>query len=147
MKVYLKKDVEKLGMSGEIINVEDGFARNYLFARNLAIEVTEANADYFKNKIRVIEKRNQVIETKSSMLAERIKSMKLVLKRKMHDGDKLYGAISAHDIVELFAANGVSVSKSQVVFEKPIKNKGLFEIEIKLTSRLRPRVKVTIVPE
>lgn len=147
MKVYLKKDIQNVGMAGEIIKVEDGYGRNYLLPRNLAIEVTEGNITQLQKKALLIEKRSEIIESKSSMLAERIKAMKLVLKRKLHDGEKLYGAISAIDIVDLFADHGVNISKSQVVFEKQIKTKGTFEVEIKLTSRLRPKVKISVVSE
>ncbi len=147
MKVYLKKDIPSVGMAGEIIKVEDGYGRNYLLPRNLAIEVNETTEAFYKKKALVLEKRNAVIETKSSMLAERIKALKLVLKKKLHDGDKLYGAVTASDIVDLFSQQGVSISKSQIILDKPIKTKGTFEVEIKLTSRLRPRVKLSIVAE
>jgi large subunit ribosomal protein L9 len=147
MKVFLTKDVEKVGMAGEIIKVTDGFARNFLFPRQLAIKVTADNESRFHHKIKQVEDRKEVIATKTSMLAERIAHMTITFARKMHDDGKLYGAINAADIVDALAKEGVSISKSQVIFDKSIKNKGTHEVIIQLTSRLQPLVKVAVVSE
>ena len=147
MKVYLKKDIERIGMAGEVINVEDGFARNYLLPRDLAQEITPGNERFFQKRIKQVEQRKEVISSQQSMLAERLKSLKLVIKRKMHDDGKLYGAINAHEIVDLLAEQGVSIAKSQVIFDKSIKSKGIYDITIKLTSRLQPKLKLSVVAE
>jgi ribosomal protein L9 len=147
MKVYLKKDVEKIGMAGEIIKVKEGFAINYLIPRGLAIAVTDTNVDFFKKRERTIENRKEVLSTQTSMLAEKINSIDLILKKKMHDDGKLYGALSSSDIVDKLAEKGVSVAKNQIVFGKSIKSKGVYEVVIKLSSRLQPKVKVTVVAE
>lgn len=147
MKVFLLKDIEKVGMSGEIIKVNDGYAKNFLFPRKLAVEVTADNESFFKNRIKQIEHRNEVIETKTSMLAEKIKSVKLTLARKVHDNGELYGKINASEIVDLLAQKGIVVSKSQVHFDKSIKTQGKHEVTIKLSSRLQPTLTLTVVPE
>ncbi|MBA3953787.1 50S ribosomal protein L9 [Candidatus Dependentiae bacterium] len=147
MKVFLLKDVERVGIAGEIIKTSEGYARNFLIPQKLALEVTPQNESSFANKVKTIEHRKEVVESKTSMLAEKIKSIELVLKRKMHDGDKLYGSISASDIVDLLAAKGVSVSKNQVEFGKAIKTKGIYEVVIKLSSKLQPTLKLKIMPE
>ena len=147
MKVYFKKDVEKIGMAGEIIKVKEGFATNYLIPRGLAIAVTNTNVDFFKKRERTIENRKEVLSTQTSMLAEKINSIDLILKKKMHDDGKLYGARSSSDIVDKLAEKGVSVAKNQIVFGKSIKSKGVYEVVIKLSSRLQPKVKVTVVAE
>ena len=147
MKVYLKKDVEKIGLAGEIIKVKEGFAINYLIPRGFAMAVTDANANFFKKRERTIENRKEVLSSQTSMLAEKINSMDLVLKKKMHDDGKLYGALSSSDIVEKLAEKGVSVGKNQIIFGKSIKSKGVYEVVIKLSSRLQPKVKVTVVSE
>jgi large subunit ribosomal protein L9 len=147
MKVYLKKDVEKVGLAGEIIKVKEGFAVNYLIPHNLAIIVTDANANFFKKRERTIENRKEVMSTQTSILAEKINAIDLVLKKKMHDDGKLYGAISPVDIIEKLSGKGIAVGKNQVVFGKSIKAKGVYEVTIKLSSRLQPKIKVTVVPE
>lgn len=147
VKIYLKKDVERVGMAGEIIKVKEGFAINYLIPQGLGIAVTDENADFFKKRERTIENRKEVLSTQTSMLAEKINSLDLILKKKMHDDGKLYGALSSSDIVEKLAEKGVVVSKNQIIFGKSIKSKGVYEITIKLSSRLQPKIKVTVVPE
>jgi large subunit ribosomal protein L9 len=79
------------------------------------------------------------------MLAEKIKSLQLKLKSKAHDGGKLYGAISASDIVDLLAENGISVTKSQVEFGKTIKSVGTYNVTIKLSSKLKPEFQLKVV--
>lgn len=147
MKVFLLKDIEKVGLAGEIIKVNEGFGRNFLIAKKLALEVTPENEAGFKNKIKVVAQRKEVVATKTSMLAEKIKSLELVLKRKMHNGDQLYGSVSSQEIVDLLADKGVSVAKNQIILDKNIKSKGAYNVIIKLSSKLQPEVKLKVVPE
>lgn len=147
MKVFLKKDVEKIGMAGEILNVTDGFARNYLLPRRLATEITASNERQFKKQVTQVAHRKDVIASKTSMLAERIKNMTILLPRKIQNNGRLYGAINPHEIVDALAKEGISVTKSQVIFNKSIKHKGDYPVTIKLTSQLTPTMKVSVVPE
>ncbi len=147
MKVFLLKDVEKVGMAGEVIKVSDGFGQNYLLPNKLGLEVTAANEKSFAHHKKVVENRKEVIATKTSLLAEKIKSLKLTLKRKLHDGDKLYGSVNPSEIADLLAEQGVSVAKNQIEFNKTIKAKGTYEVTVKLSSSLQPKVMVTVVPE
>ena len=147
MKVFLRKDVEKIGMAGEIIKVNDGFARNFLIPRQLGVENTSGNESFYKKQLKTVEHRKEVISSKTSMLAEKIKGLKITIKRKMHDDGKLYGAINASEVVDALSLEGISISKSQVLFGKSIKSKGSYEVSLKLTANLKPVLKVTIVPE
>jgi len=147
MKVYLLKDVEQVGLTGEILQVGDGYARNYLIPRKLAVEITPQNASFYEKKVRKVEHRKEVVASKTSMLAEKIKTLQLTLKRKVHDGGKLYGAVSPAEISELLAAQGIAVAKNKIIIDKSIKTNGTHEVIVKLTSSLQPKVKVTVVPE
>jgi large subunit ribosomal protein L9 len=147
MKVYLLKDVQNVGLAGEIIKVTEGYALNFLIPRKLADKITPANEAFYENRKKEVINRQEVISSKTSMLAEKIKSVSLVLKRKMHDDGKLYGAVSASEIVDLMAAKGLTVAKNQIEFDKNIKEKGTFEFTVKLTSKLKPKVSIKIVSE
>jgi large subunit ribosomal protein L9 len=147
MRIFLKKDIAKVGMAGEIIKVSDGYARNFLFPKDLAVEITPQNEQFYQKQLKEVEHRKEVISSQTSMLGERISSIILKLKRKMHDDGKLYGAINQSEIVDALANEGISVSKNQVLFGKSIKNKGTHEATIKLTSRLQPRIKIVVLPE
>lgn len=147
MKVYLLKDVQNVGMAGEMIKVKEGYALNFLIPKNLAVKITPENEKYYQQNLRQVEKRKEVIASKTSMLAEKIRTLTVTLKKKMHDDGKLYGAVSQTEIAELLAQEGLSVAKSQVVINKAIKQKGTFDVIIKLTSQLQPTLMVKIVSE
>lgn len=147
MKVYLLKNVAKVGVAGEILKVADGYAQNFLFPNKLALQVTPSNEKFYQGKIKHIENRKEVIASATSMLAEKIKATSLVLKRKTHDSGKLYASIAPSDVVDLLVEKGISVSKSQVNFDKTIKSTGTYDVIIKLSSRLQPVLKLKIVSE
>lgn len=147
MEVYLRKDVEKIGLAGEIIKVGDGFARNFLIPQGLAVEITSHNKNQYIAKIRKVENRKEVIASQTSMFAEKLKTIEVVLKRKMHDDGQLYGSINALEVVEALATKGISITKSQVEFDKSIKSKGTFKVYIKLTTKLKPNITVTVISE
>ena len=147
MKVFLLKDIQNIGMAGEMVEVAEGYAQNFLIPQKAAMQVTKANEALCKSKVRDIEHRKEVIASKTSMLAERIKSTVVTVKRKVHDDGKLYGSVSPAEVVELLARQGVAVSKNQVIFEKAVKEKGQFDVTIKLSTTLQPRMKLKVVSE
>jgi len=147
MRVYLLKDIEQFGFAGEIIKVKDGHAKNYLIPHKLAMQVTVANEHMFAKKLHEVENRKKALESKTSMLAEKINNLKLTLKRKLHDNGKLYGSVRASEIVDLVATEGIKISKSQVLFDKSIKERGAYGVKIKLSNTLKPICAVKIVAE
>ena len=128
MKIYLLKDIEKVGFAGEIIKAKDGYAKNFLIPHGLGVEITPTNQAFYAKKVHEVVNRKTALESKTSMLAEKISNLKMTLKRKMHDDGKLYGAISSGEIVDLLVAEGIKVSKSQILFDKTIKERGNYEI-------------------
>lgn len=147
MKVFLRKNVEKIGMAGEIIKVKEGFAKNYLIPHGLAVPVDKHNEIFYKCREKVVENRKVVISNQSSMLAEKIASLQVTLKRKMHDDGKLYGSVKTTELVQLLAKKGVSISKSQVLLDKAIKTKGTFRVTIKLSKLLLPTITLNVIAE
>lgn len=144
IRVFLTKNVEKVGLAGEIVKVKEGFATNYLLPNKLGIIVTPENEQGLLKKIKVIENRKEAIKSKTSMLAEKIKALKFTIKTKTHDDGKLYGAISTSDIIDLLAKEGVAVAKNQIVFEKNIKTTGVFDVVVKLSNQLQPSFKLKV---
>lgn len=148
VRVFLLKDVAKVGMAGEIIKAAEGYARNFLIPRNLGVEVTAKNEASFAHRIKVVEERKEAIESKTSMLAEKIKGTQITITKKIHDDDQLYGSISSKEIAEeLSKQHGITVSNSQVVIPKSIKTKGLHSVTIKLSNKLQPTLKLKVVAE
>ncbi|MDQ5940553.1 MAG: large subunit ribosomal protein, partial [Candidatus Dependentiae bacterium] len=118
MKVFLLKDVESVGMAGQIVNVTDGYAANFLFPRKLAQKIGEGSEAFFKQKIKKAEIDAQVLSSKTSMLAERIKTTHITIKKRVHDDGKLYGSIAAEEVVDGLKDKNIVVTKKQVVFSK-----------------------------
>ena len=148
LRVFLLQDIEKIGMAGEIIKTAEGHARNFLIPKKMGVEVTAQNEGSFAKRLKTIEKRQEVVSTKTSMLAEKIKDLDVVIKRKIHDDDQLYGSISQREIAEVLTKQyGVSVSNSQIIIDKAIKTKGLHTVTVKLSSKLQPQLTIKIVPE
>lgn len=147
MKVFLQKDVVGVGLAGDVVKVTEGYGRNFILPRKLGVEVTPSNENSFAARANNVVRKKEVVETKTSLLAERIKTLQLTLKRKMHDDGKLYGAINQGEVADLLAEKGIKVAKNQIEFNKTIKEKGIHEITVKLSSRLKPTLTLKIVPE
>jgi len=145
MNVFLLQNIEKVGLKNEIIKVSDGYAKNFLFPNKLAVQVTSTNEKLYTEKSRKVENRAAIIESTSSILGDQIAKLSLKLKKKMHDNNKLYAAINASEIVDLLKENNVSISKSQVLFDKAIKEKGIFAVTIKLSSKIQPQFKLQVI--
>lgn len=147
MKVYLFKDIEKIGMAGEIVKVKPGFASNFLVPKKLGIVITPSNESFYKSKVKNVEHRKEVLSSKTSMLAEKIKQLILTLKRKTHDDGRLYGAINGSEIADLLAKEGISIAKNQVEFGKSVKSTGNYKVTIKLSSKLQPQLTLKVISE
>lgn len=147
MKVYLLKDIQNVGMAGEILKVSEGYAQNFLLPRKLALVVTASNEAFYAQRAKTLENRKEVVSSKTSMLAEKINGVKLTLKRKMHDDGKLYAAVNPAEIADLLALEGFAVTKSQIKIHKSIKEKGNFDVVVKLTSQLQPTIQVKVISE
>jgi large subunit ribosomal protein L9 len=146
MQVYLLKDLERIGMAGQVIKVADGYAQNYLIPRKLAVEVTKNNLKFLKQK-KVKEKvASEVLKSKVAMLAERIKSLHISIKERVHDNGKLYGAVGADEIVDLLKAKDISINKKQVEFTKSVKTVGEHKVTIKLSSKFKPQLTLEVKP-
>jgi large subunit ribosomal protein L9 len=144
MQVYMLKDVERVGMVGQTITVSDGYAANFLIPRHLAVEITSANAEFYKTKKHREQVVAEVVNSKVAMLAERIKSIHLLIKERVHDDGKLYGAVGAEEIVDLLREKDIEVNKKQVEFNKSVKTIGEHKVTIKLSSKLRPQLTLKV---
>ncbi|MBD3231181.1 50S ribosomal protein L9 [Candidatus Dependentiae bacterium] len=145
MFVYMLKDVEKVGMAGQMIKVSDGYAKNFLIPRKLAIKVDENNKKFFEQKVKKIKINEKALSSKAAMLAEKINNLHLIIKKRTHDEGKLYGAISADEVVELLKEKDISINRKQVEFNKTIKSEGEYKVTIRLSSKLKPQLTLKVV--
>jgi len=145
MKVILKEDVEKLGHAGEVIDVADGFGRNYLLPRNLAIPASKGNV----KSIDVIKKQKQTRDNKKRREAEKIKDKleKLSLTSEVLTGedDKVFGSVTANDIAELILKQGIEIDRRKIHLDEPLKALGVYTISVKLAPETTAQVKLWVV--
>lgn len=146
MKVFLLQDIESVGMAGQIVSVTDGYASNFLFPRKLAQKVAPGSEAFFAQKIKKAEVTAQVLSSKIAMLAERLKTTKITIEKRVHDDGKLYGSVAAEEIVDALKEKGFAVNKKQVVFAKTIRSTGEHLVTIKLSSKLTPEVMLVVAP-
>jgi large subunit ribosomal protein L9 len=147
-KVLLLKDVEGLGKKGEIVDVSDGYARNYLFPRGLAQEATEKMVRGLEEQKLLQKKKEERLILKYEKDKEILEKNTFVIKAKVGEKGKLFGAITSRDIVEEIQKRyKISLDKKQVLLEEPIKNIGKFDIEIKLHPKVIAKIKLEVIPE
>ena len=140
MKVILREDVYNLGKSGELVTVKDGYARNFLLPRNLALLASAANVHQLEHEKKVIELRQAKLKGAAQDEAKKLEGVKVTIKRKVGDQDKLFGSVTALDIAEALAAAGHKLERRKIHLLEPIKAIGSFPVEL----RLHPAVTATV---
>jgi large subunit ribosomal protein L9 len=144
-KVILKEDVSGLGRAGEVKQVKNGYARNFLLPRNLALVAS----DHALKQVALENAKCAAAKTKEQKraqeLAEKLKGISLTLAVDVNDEDRLYGSLIEYDIAQALAAEGVEVDKKMIVLEDSIKDLGIFDIPIKLGAGVTATVKVWVV--
>ena len=147
MKVILLEDVDTLGKMGDTVNVKDGYARNYLIPRNLALPATARNVKAQEHQLRDIDRRRTKIVSSARSLADRIAGVSLSFNRKVGEKGRLFGSVTNMDIAEALREKGLTVDRKDIHLPEPIKSLGEFDVEVKLHHDVAPVVKVTVLPE
>ena len=147
MKVILKSDVEKIGKAGEIVKVKKGFARNFLFPKNLAQEATEKRIKEFHHLLEVAKiKQNQALKNKQKLL-EAISHTHLTIYAQTGQSDKLFGSITSVDITAALEQKGLLVDRKQIHIASPIKSLGEHSVAIVLGEGMRVDLKILVKKE
>lgn len=147
MNVFLLKDVTNIGTAGQILKVKEGFARNFLIPKKFAVLATKEHVERYKELKKRVGEEVVAQGTRVASIADHIKRTNIVVKQKVNEKGKLYGALSAEDIIELLKAKRISVNKKQIEFDKAIRTPGEYTITIRLTSKLKPQFKLTVKAE
>ncbi|MEE9523877.1 MAG: 50S ribosomal protein L9 [Thermodesulfovibrionales bacterium] len=147
MKVILKNDIENLGDIGEVVDVANGYARNYLFPRSLAVEANPKSIKQFEHVKRTMAAKIEKVKKEKQSVADKISEIKLSFKAKAGDDGKLFGSITNIDIQKELSAQGVDIDRKKIIINEPIKRTGEYDIQIKLHSDIIANVKTEIVAE
>lgn len=146
MKVILTQDVKGSGKKGDIVNVAEGYARNFLFPKKLAVEATEANLkEVARNKAILAQKKADEL-TEAKLLAKQLEKISLTLAVKIGEGGKLFGSINTKDIgEEIEKKYGLSIDKRKIELKGPIKNIGPHQVTIKLHPEVSANIDINVV--
>src|SRR3954469_14556414 len=144
MEVILLERVEKLGAIGDVVRVKDGFARNYLLPNKKALRANDSNRKLFESNRARIEQENSERRSEAEKSSKGVEGKTVQLIRQASNVGQLYGSVSARDIVEALEGVGATVTKSQVVLDRPIKAIGVHDVKIALHPEVSVMVKVNV---
>jgi large subunit ribosomal protein L9 len=144
MQIILLERIEKLGTIGDVVNVKDGYARNFLLPNKKALRANDANRKVFEANRAKIESDNADRRSDAEKHSKDVEGRTAVLIRASSNSGQLYGSVSVRDIVDALNAEGANISKSMVVLERPIKTIGLFDVRVSLHPEVSVNVKVNV---
>lgn len=147
MQIILQEDVEKLGTRGQLVDVAEGYARNFLLPRKLGLEATPGNMKRLEKMRTAFAKKTAVEKESAQKLAELLASVSLTLSRKAGDNDQLFGSVTSGDISEALKAQGYEIEKRKIDLKDPIKLVGEYEVPVKLHRDVSANVKLAVKKE
>lgn len=147
VEVILKEHVDHLGQRGDIVKVADGYARNYLLPRKLALAVTDTNRRQIDRERKIAEARDAEDRQQAQVLAARLEQADIEIARRVGENQTLYGSVTSADIVEALQAKGFEVDRRKIGLGEPIKSVGEVTVPLKIHREVTAQLKVRVVPE
>jgi len=147
MKVFLKEDVKNLGKMGDVVNVSDGYARNFLFPKKFAVEANTKNIKEFEHNKKIIQEKAAKIKDASRAEADKLSAVTLQIKAKAGEEEKLFGSVTAMDIADALKAEGFEIDKKRISLPEPIKRLGEYSVEVKVHSEVSATIKVQVISD
>lgn len=144
MKVILTENISSLGQIGQIVNVAPGYARNYLLPQGLAQEATGRNVRELEHQKRILDQKRERIRQEMLSLAEKLNTVRIDLKRKVVEEDKLYGSVTAADVLSALTEKGFDLPRKSVQLDQPLKNLGEHTVSIRIDAQVTANVAVVI---
>jgi len=147
MEIILREDVDKLGRRGDVVKVAEGYGRNFLLPRGLAMAVTDANKAMIAKERKANDAKLAKEKAEFEAVAQKISSLRFVAPRKVGENDVLYGSVTSGDIAEFLKSKGVEIDKRKVSLDEPIKRLGEHEVKIKLHPEVVATLKLLVSKE
>ncbi len=145
MKVILRENVDNVGQSGQIVEVKDGYGRNFLIPRKLAVEATGKNLKQLDHEKRIIGDLSRKVRGKAEQLSEALNQHSCTIMCQVGEQDKLFGAVTAMDIADQHRHDGFNVDRRQIALAEPLKQLGVFTVPVKLGEGVEASLKVWLV--
>jgi large subunit ribosomal protein L9 len=147
IEIILTERIEHLGQAGEVVKVADGYARNYLLPRKLALPVTAANRRQIEHMKKLAAEREAEEQAKAESLASRLAQLELVFVRRVGETEQLYGSVTSADIAEALAERQLAVDRRRIQLGEPIKQLGEVTVPVKLHREVTAQIKVVVVKD
>lgn len=147
MKIILQEDVHNLGRMGDVVTVAEGYARNFLIPKKLAVEANMKNINALEHEKRKVEEKAKKIRTTAQTLSEKISSLSLTMTAKAGEEERLFGAVTTMDIAEALKKEGYEIDKKKILLDEPIKRLGTFAVSVKIHPEVTTTLNVTVVGE
>ena len=145
MDVILLKDVEGLGLAGDIVNVKPGYARNYLAPLGLALRASKRNLAVAEEKKNVAKARKERVNIANQELAESLVKIELTIEMQVGEEEKLFGSVTTQDIHKALLEKELDIDRHMILLEEPIKALGVYNIPIKVSDELQPGIKLYVI--
>ena len=147
MEVILRQHVDNLGRRGEIVKVANGYARNYLLPRKLALPATAGNKQHVERERKILEVREAEERGQAQAVATRLAAVTISISRRVGDTEQLYGSVTASDIADFLREKGFEIDRRKLILPEPIKAIGEFDVPLKLHREVTVPLKVHVVKE
>jgi large subunit ribosomal protein L9 len=147
MKVILIQDMDALGLEGDIVNVADGYARNYLVPKKLALEANKQNIKLMETQRKKIEIKRLKAKEDAEKVKEKMTGMVITISQKAGEEEKLYGSVTSMDIAAHLDKQGITIDRRKIALDKPIKTLGEHDVAVKLYPEVTVSIKVVVEPE
>jgi large subunit ribosomal protein L9 len=147
MDVILRQAVEKLGQPGELVKVSNGFARNYLLPRGIAVEATPGNVKRIERERTRLEAAENARRMSAQEFATQLEQVSLTFSARVGEEGKLFGSVTSADIAEQLLAQGIQLEKRQIDLHEPIKALGVYRVPIRLHADVKPEIKVWVIKQ
>ena len=147
MKIILRQDMDALGLEGDTVEVANGYARNYLIPKGIALEANIQNVKLFETQRKKIEIKRVKAKEEAEKIKEKLADVMITISQKAGDEDKLYGSVTNMDIAAHLEKQGILIDRKKISMDKPIKTLGEFEVSIRLYPEVTGSIKVAVVPE
>ena len=145
MKVILQEDVQNLGPAGQVVDVADGYGRNFLLPRRLAVLADDRNRARLEHQRRITTAKQTRAAAEAKALAAQVSATAVSIKRQAGGDDKMFGSVTNQDIAEALAAAGVTVDRKSIHLPDPIRNIGVFQVPVRLLKDVEATVKVYVI--
>jgi large subunit ribosomal protein L9 len=147
MKIVLRQDVDSLGMEGQVFDVADGYARNYLIPKGLALAATQQNLKLMEAQRKKIEEKRLKAKEEAEKAKMSLSELVVTIAQKAGEEDKLYGSVTSIDIAEQLEKRGIQIDRKRIRLERPIKTLGEFAVPVRLHPEVTASIKVVVVPQ